>query len=104
MRRFKYTGLILATVLLLGGILTGVRLSHHPAQAQTPTQAYDLSRYVVAGGGGQGEASPYALGGTMAEPGAGLAAEGNYTLCAGFWCGPASVGFEIYLPLLMSGY
>lgn len=99
---FCWPLLLLAGLLLVG---TGWALVYHPAQAQSPAQQpYDLSWHVIAGGGGQGEAAPYALGGTAAEPGAGLSEEGGYELCAGFWCGPTEVIFEIYLPLLMNSY
>jgi hypothetical protein len=105
MRRFKHSGLALAILLLFGGIIGGILVySNNPAQAQAPDQAYDLSWHVVAGGGGQGEEVPYTLGGTAAEPGAGLSTKGNYTLCAGFWCGPTVLTFEIYLPLLLRNY
>lgn len=95
-------GLILLLAATLGLILAH---TNAPAQAHFPTQQpYDLSWHVIAAGGGQGEVAPYALGGTVAEPGAGLSEEEGYELCAGFWCGPAAAGFEIYLPLLLRNY
>ena len=102
MKAILYAGLVL---LLFGGIVGAILAqANTPAPAQAPAQSYDLSWHVVAGGGGQGEAAPYALGGTVGEPGVGFSTEGDYALCAGFWCGPTALTFEIYLPLLLRNY
>jgi len=61
--------------------------------------------HVIGGGGGHAEASPYTLDGTIGQAVVGIASEGNYELCSGFWCG-AVVGhkYRIYLPLVVRNH
>jgi hypothetical protein len=80
--------LIAALALLL---LTGVALAF---------DGYDLSWYVIGGGGGHSEAAPYALDGTVGQAVAGPVSSAPYDLCSGYWCGGA-VEYNIYLPLII---
>ncbi len=92
--------LLIAALLFLGVSLAGAA----GRQGSTAMdQGYDLSWHVVAGGGGQGQAAPYALGGTAGQGVVGAAGQGPYALCSGFWCGPERAGYPIYLPLVVKG-
>ncbi len=57
---------------------------------------------VLGGGGGHTEAGGISLDGTIGQPIVGTVSQGNYELCAGFWCGTAQ--YLVYLPLVMRGY
>ena len=61
----------------------------------------NISRWVVAGGGGQSAGGGYALNGTLGQPEAGpTLSDGDYTLSGGFWGGVAITVPNIYLPLI----
>ena len=61
----------------------------------------NISRWVVAGGGGQSIGGGYALNGTLGQPEAGpTMSGGDYTLSGGFWGGAATTVPYIYLPLI----
>jgi hypothetical protein len=66
-----------------------------------PLAALDVSRYVIGGGGGYVEQSPYALNGTIGQPLVGTSSQSSDELCAGFWCGAAGHDHEVYLPLVL---
>jgi len=85
----RWTALLTALAALL--LLAGVILANG-----TPS----IDRYVIGGGGGHSEATPYALDGTIGQPVVGLASGDGYELCSGFWCG-AAVEYKIYLPLVL---
>ena len=86
--------LALAALLLLAGV----------AVAQ---EGYNLSWWTVDGGGQTFSAGgSYSLGGTIAQPDAGLLAGGDYRLEGGFWLGGAAAGgpYRVYLPMVMRRY
>lgn len=59
------------------------------------------------GPGGRVEAGGYALNYTIGQPVVGVNSEGDYALCAGFWCGgeaEAAPEYEIYLPLVVRNF
>ena len=92
MKRLKYTGLILATLLLVGSISVSalILFPNHLAKAQSSQQSYDVSWYTIDGGGHTwSSGGTYSLGGTIGQPDAGDLAGGNYTLGGGFWEGEA---------------
>ena len=66
----------------------------------------NISRWAVAGGGGQSAGSGYALNGTLGQPEAGPAMSGgDYTLSGGFWRSgitalPVTGGNTIYMPII----
>ena len=61
----------------------------------------NISRWVVAGGGGQSVGGGYALNGTLGQTEAGpTMSGGDYTLSGGFWGGEATTVPYIYLPLI----
>lgn len=68
-----------------------------------PAPGLEISRYVVAGGGGRLEQSSYALDFTVGQSVVGTASQTPYELCAGFWCTPGGepIDHEIFLPLVM---
>ena len=86
--------LALAALLLLAGV----------ALAQG---GYDLSWWTVDGGGQTfSTGGSYSLGGTIAQPDAGLLTGLGYRLEGGFWVGGAPPGsvYRVYLPVVMRGY
>ena len=87
--RMAFPGLVLVTLSLT--LVVGLALAQG-----TPT----IDRYVIGGGGGHAEATPYALDGTLGQSVVGTASQGDYGLCSGFWCG-AAVEYKIYLPSML---
>jgi hypothetical protein len=73
-----------------------------PVLAQV-SSSYDLSRHVIAGGGGRAESAGYSLEGTIGQPATGRAF-GGFTLCSGYWCAGADDGYAVYLPLVLREY
>jgi len=75
-----------------------------PALAQSPA-SYDLSRYVVAGGGGRLAGASYILWGTAGQPAAGLSGGDGYTISSGFWGARThTIVYQIYLPLVQRNF
>jgi len=58
-----------------------------------------LLPYVIGGGGGHVENGVYELDATIGQAVAGEVVNGDYNLCAGFWCGMGA--YKVYLPLVM---
>ena len=76
-------------------------LSSALAQAD---DGYDLSWWTVDGGGQTFSSDGrYSLGGTIAQPDAGILEGGGYTLVGGFW-GAAPVQYLLRLPLALRNY
>ena len=73
-----------------------------PVLAQV-SSSYDLSRHVIAGGGGRTESAGYSLEGTIGQAVTGQSF-GGYTLCSGHWCAGADDGCAVYLPLVLREY
>lgn len=92
-KRKSFSQVIVAVIVVLAALLllAGVALA---------VDGYDLSWYVIGGGGGHSEAAPYALDGTVGQAVAGPVSSAPYDLCSGYWCGGAA-GNNIYLPLIM---
>jgi len=97
----RHTAILLSALLVLALLLGATAVLAQTPSAAPQQSTYDFSWHVVAGGGGQVEAGDYSLGGTAGQPLAGLFPADHYTLCAGFWCGMAQAGYEIYLPLVL---
>ena len=70
--------------------------------ALAATQALEITRYTVDGGGGFSKGGAYSLGGTLGQPDAGLLSGGVYTLAGGFWneALPGTPQPRLYLPLV----
>ena len=61
----------------------------------------NISRWAVAGGGGQSAGGGYVLNGTLGQTEAGpTMSGGDYNLSGGFWGGAATSVPYIYLPLI----
>jgi len=92
-KRKVFSQVIVAVIVALAALLllAGVALAF---------DGYDISWYVIGGGGGHSEAGPYALDGTIGQAVAGPVSNAPYDLCSGYWCGGAA-GNNIYLPLIM---
>ena len=54
---------------------------------------------VTGSGGGHLEQGIYTLDNTIGQPVVGTDSNGNYDLCAGFWCRPEE--YEIHLPVVL---
>lgn len=82
-------------------ILSGLLLTSVVAQPG----AYNISAWVVAGGGGDSTGGAYGLNGTIGQSAAGRITGGNYTLDSGYWAfedaqviGPPGLR-RVYLPM-----
>jgi hypothetical protein len=85
---------ILALSILVVLLLTSTVLS-----ASTAPSAYEVQRYVIAGGGGHSEGDGLTLDGTVGQAVVGTTSQVPYDLCSGFWCGMGKYTF--YLPLVL---
>jgi hypothetical protein len=65
-------------LLLLAAAFAGAPMLSH-------AQTYDISWYVIAGGGGTSSGGVYTISGTIGQADAGHMAGGSYTLDGGFW-------------------
>jgi hypothetical protein len=86
------TGTALATLAAL--LAAGAALAQSSA-------SFNLTRHVIAGGGGLSASASYVVQGTIgqAESGPRALRSGSYSLVGGYWAGPA--GYElIFLPLI----
>jgi hypothetical protein len=82
-----------AALLLLGALLLA---AVSRAAAPAPT----LERWVVAGGGGRGEAGAAVLEGTIGQSVVGRASSSPYALEAGFWAGLRGPQ-QLFLPVIL---
>ena len=81
----------LAAVVLLGILVT--------AGVASAAGSLDISRSVIAAGGGRTSAGDYTLSATIGQPITGRAVVGSTDLCVGFWCGLAR--YDLFLPLIL---
>jgi hypothetical protein len=89
LRRRLILALLVAAILGAGAVL-----------AQTGG-GYDLTWGTIDAGGGGSAGGGYRLTGTLGQPDAGATLNGGgYSLSGGFW-GGASMGGNLYLPLLL---
>lgn len=91
----KRATLFLALIALI--LVTGIVLA---GTTQTPA----IDWWVIGGGGDHLEQGIYTLDNTIGQPVVGVVSNGNYELCAGFWCGTAPGEYEIYLPVLLRNF
>ena len=65
--------------------------------------ATEITRWVMAGGGGHSQTGVYTLDGTIGQSVVGQAAVAGYELSSGFWvtAGSPAGGERIYLPLVL---
>jgi hypothetical protein len=82
---------LLPAVLLLGILVAAAVVS--------AAGSLDVSRSVIAGGGGRISAGDYTLNPTIGQPITGRAVFGSTDLCVGFWCGLAR--YDLFLPLIL---
>jgi hypothetical protein len=67
---------------------------------QANPEAYDLSWWKVAGGGGNSQGGSYLLQGTAGQTEAGTIIGGQYALVEGFWSVTQTTGIKIFLPCI----
>ena len=79
--------LILSLTLLL--VVTGVALAN---------SSFDLSRWVLGGGGSSSSAGDVAMNATLGQPVVGVISGGNISLQQGYWHG--NILYNIYAPLV----
>lgn len=66
--------------------------------------AYEVGRYVIAGGGSRVEGTNYGVASTMGQGVVGeFGTSTHYGACAGFWCGGVPE-FKIFLPVVLKDY
>ena len=70
-------------VIALAALLCGLVLAGFVWANGTPS----INWWVVGGGGGHAEAGIYTLDATIGQAVVGADTDGDYELCAGFWCG-----------------
>ncbi len=90
-------------LLVVLGTLIGLVLSRPTGRVGAQSGGiYDLAWSTIDSGGAMfSTGGGYSLGGTIGQPDAGAALSGgSYTLVGGFWAG-ASVGYKVYLPLVL---
>lgn len=70
--------------------------------AQAATDAVDVARFTVDGGGGSSQAGDFAVIGTAGQADAGVVSGGDFVLVGGFWGGypPAQEEGKVYVPIL----
>jgi hypothetical protein len=68
--------------------------------AQTST-SFDLSWYVLAGGGSRAESASHALNGTLGQGIVGLSDSTSFQMQSGYWYGASQPRHRIYLPLVL---
>jgi len=98
----RITLIVLATLLLVGTLVSGHPGRHAAAQSGGD---YNLSWSTVDGGGGRATGGGLIMVGTAGQPDAGALAGGSYLLAGGFWPATstaARVIYHVYLPLLRS--
>ena len=98
MRHFTTTSLAMLLLVALACLLVV------SAVLAATSDDYDLSWWTVdAGGQSYSSDGRYSLGGTIAQPDAGILEGGGYTLVGGFW-GAAPVQYLLRLPLALRDY
>jgi len=69
--------------------------------------AYQMTRYVIAGGGNRVQGTNYGVVSTMGQGVAssvgGFGYSAHYGACAGFWCGGIPP-YKVFLPLVLRNY
>ena len=88
MGQLRKTGILAALAMLL--LLTNAALAAY---------GYEISPWVIGGGGGHSEMGDYVLDSTVGQPVTGGVDATPYGLRAGFWCGAGE--YRIYLPLVL---
>lgn len=85
---------IVLAVLALGSLLL-------ISGAMLAPSAYEITRYVIAGGGSRVEGTGYGVISTMGQGAVGnFGTSANYGACGGFWCG-GMAEFKVFLPLIL---
>ena len=91
----KRTLLLGLAVLLVALLLVGAAMAQISA-------GFDLSWYVLAGGGEEAAGTDYALVGTLGQWVVGPSAGVDYDVNSGYWSAVSSLsGYTVYLPLLL---
>jgi len=87
--------LLIALVgLLLALLIVGV------VMAQSSVD-FDLSWYVLAGGGGRSASADYAMNGTLGQAAVGFSSSADYGMRSGYW--QSWLSYRIFLPLVLKG-
>jgi hypothetical protein len=93
-RRIFLVALIGLLVVLVGGTIVA---------AQTST-SFDLSWYVLAGGGERAAGTNYALNGTLGQAIVGISDDTGFQVHSGYWYGVWPPRYRGYLPLVMRSF
>ena len=74
--------------------------------AAANSNGYEISPWVIGGGGGHSGTNPYTLDGTVGQATAGpFILHGPYDECAGFWCwGWSFERKSVYLPVVLRNW
>jgi len=87
------------SLMLVVGVISLLSLLLLSAGVARAADSYDLSWYVIGGGGGKVSSGVYTLDGTVAQGVVSVVNSGAYEICAGFWC-KVNVFYNNFLPLL----
>ena len=90
-RKITLVVLMLSSLALFAGVLLA-------------PSAYEVTRYVIAGGGDRVQGTNYGVINTTGQGVVGdFGTSTHYGACAGFWCGGIPE-YEIFLPLVLRDY
>jgi uncharacterized membrane protein len=93
----KRTILIVLVSLLVVPLVVGI------VGAQTST-SFDLSWYVLGGGGKRTDSAAYAMNGTLGQGIVGVSDDTGFQVQSGYWYGASLPGCRVYLPLVLRSY
>jgi hypothetical protein len=88
-------------VALSGLLLVLVAASFAGAQSSAD---FDLSWYVLGGGGDRADSADYVLNGTLGQGLVAISESADWQVQSGYWYGAALPGCRVYLPVVLRGY
>lgn len=88
-------------VVLVGLLVVLVVVSIVGAQTST---SFDLSWYVMAGGGSRGDSAAYVMNGTLGQGIVGISDGTGFQMQSGYWYGVSRPRHFVYLPLVLRNY
>ena len=88
-------------VVLVSSLVVLLAVSIAWAQSST---SFDLSWYVLAGGGSKADSAAYAMNGTLGQGIVALSDSASFQMQSGYWYGVWLPKHRAYLPLVVRGY
>jgi hypothetical protein len=88
-------------VVLVSSLVVLLAVSIVWAQSST---SFDLSWYVMAGGGARADSVAHAMNGTLGQGAVGLSDSTSFQMQSGYWYGASLPRYRVYLPLVLRSY